>query len=129
MAFPGTYNISYYKGDTLEFKLYPKDSSGAAFDLTDYEDEYGSSPLFTISTARGPEGADSQIEAYAEIVDNTYILCVIRPEDGEELNSGTQYVYDVEISKTGGSYDTVYTLLTGTISVTDQVTGAIAEDS
>ena len=36
MAFPGTYNISYYKGDTLEFKIYPKDSSGASFSLDNY---------------------------------------------------------------------------------------------
>jgi len=129
MAFPGTYNISYYKGDTLEFRMYPKDSSGAAFDLTDYADEYGASPLFTISTARGSDGVDDQIDAYAEVVDNAYILCVIRPEDGAQLEAGTQYVYDVEISKTGGSYDTVYTLLTGTISVTDQITGATAEGS
>jgi hypothetical protein len=123
MAFPGTYNISYYKGDTLEFNVYPKDSSGAAFDLSDYSDEYGNSPLFTISTARGEAGANNQIEAYAEVV-NDHILCVIRPEDGEELEAGTQYVYDIEISKTDSPYDIVYTLLTGTITVTDQVTGA-----
>lgn len=122
MAFPGTYNISYYKGDTFEFRLYPKNSSGGAFDLTDYEDEYGNSPLFTISTSRGASGIENQISAYSEISDDyTYILCAIRPEDGEELESGTQYVYDVEINKTDSPYDLVYTLLTGTISVTDQV--------
>lgn len=120
MAFPGTYNISYYKGDTLEFRVYPKDSSGAAFDLTDYDNASG--PLFTISTARGDSGLPDQISAYAAVSDdNTYILCVIRPEDGAQLTAGTQYVYDVEISKEGVDYDTVSTLLTGTITVTDQV--------
>lgn len=120
MAFPGTYNISYYKGDTLEFRVYPKDSSGAAFDLTDYDNESG--PLFTISTARGEDGIANQISAYAEISDDkTHILCVIRPEDGAELQAGTQYVYDVEISKIGTTYNIVNTLLTGTIAVTEQV--------
>lgn len=120
MAFPGTYNISYYKGDTLEFRVYPKDSSGSAFDLTDYDNASG--PLFTISTTRGDDGLLDQISAYAEVSDdNTYVLCVIRPEDGAQLEAGTQYVYDVEISKEGASYNTVNTLLTGTITVTDQV--------
>lgn len=119
MAFPGTYNFSYYKGDTLEFRVYPKDSTGAAFDLTGYDN--ATSPLFTIATERG---AETTISAYAEIVDASggkYILCTIRPEDGDQLTPGTSYVYDVEINKTGSSYDFIYTILTGTISVTEQV--------
>jgi len=36
MAFPGTYNISYYKGDTYEFRIYPKTADGDVFDLTPY---------------------------------------------------------------------------------------------
>jgi hypothetical protein len=120
MTFPGTYNISYYKGDTLEFRVYPKDSSGAAFDLTDYDNASG--PLFTISTVRGSAGLANQVQAYAEIsTDNTHILCAIRPSDGEELTSGTTYVYDVEISKEDSPYDIISTLLTGTITVTEQV--------
>ncbi len=123
MAFPGTYNISYYKGDTLEFRVYPKDSSGAAFDLTDYEDEYGdNSPIFTISTSRGADGVADQILAYSSVSeDGSHILCVIRPEDGNQLESGTTYVYDIEINKEDSPYDVVHTLLTGTITVTDQV--------
>lgn len=118
MAFPGTYNFSYYRGDTLEFRVYPKDSSGSTFDLTDYE----GSELFTISTARGTAGLEDQLTGYAEISnDGTYMLCVITPEVGELLSAGTQYVYDVEISKTAAPYNVVYTLLTGTITVTDQV--------
>ena len=120
MAFPGTYNISYYKGDTLEFRVYPKDSSGAAFDLEDYDNESG--PLFTISTARGNAGIENQISAYASVSeDKSHILCVIRPEDGDQLESGVSYVYDIEISKEASPYDVVHTLLTGTITVTDQV--------
>ena len=37
MAFPGTLNINYYKGDTYEFNIYPKKSTdGSAFDLTSF---------------------------------------------------------------------------------------------
>lgn len=119
MAFPGTYNFSYYKGDTLEFRVYPKDSSGAAFDLTDYDND--TSPVFTIANVRG-DAATLSVSAYAEVsVDNTYILCVIRPEDGDQLTAGTTYVYDVEINKAGATYDSVYTVLTGNITVTEQV--------
>lgn len=124
MAFPGTYNISYYKGDTLEFKIYPKDASGAIFPLDGYDLVNG--VKFTIASARGSEGVASQIEAFAEIsIDRTYISCAIFPAQGNLLDATVSYVYDVEISKVGSnSKDYVYTLLTGTISVKDQVTGA-----
>jgi hypothetical protein len=127
MAFPGTYNISYYKGDTYEFKIYPKDASGAAFPLDGYDLSEG--VKFTISSDRGSSGIDDQIEGYSAIsTDRTHITCAIRPENGNLLNA-TNYVYDVEINKTATPYNIVRTLLTGTISVTDQVSGAIeAED-
>jgi hypothetical protein len=129
LAFPGTYNISYYKGDTLEFRVFPKDSSGATFDLEEYANEE-ESPLFTIAETRGALGADSQISAYAEIsVDGSHILCVIRPEDGNLLTAGVTYVYDIEISKPSDPYPIVHTILTGTISVTEQITGAMQEES
>lgn len=124
MAFPGNYNFSYYKGDTFEFRVFPKDSNGDDFDLSGY-----SSPQdvnFYISTSRGSAGAGDQIECFAEIPDGTnYVLCAIRPADGSQLNAGTNYVYDVEITKSGTDYPLTYTLLTGTITVTDQVYGAV----
>lgn len=121
MAFPGAYNFSYYKGDTLEFRVYPKDAAGAPFSLE------GFAPQFTISTARGEAGVANQIVCFAEVSgDNTYVLCAIRPTDGEQMEAGTTYVYDIEISDSDVlyDYDKVYTLLTGNISVTDQVSGA-----
>jgi hypothetical protein len=127
MAFPGTYNFSYYKGDTFEFRIYPKDSSGNAFDLEEYDNELG--PIFTISTARGEAGAENQIECFASISnDYKYILCAVTPENGEELNAGTTYLYDVQISKTSIPYDIVYTLLTGSITVTDHITGVVTSE-
>ena len=116
MAFPGTYNISYYKGDTLEFRVYPKLADGEAYDLTDY------TVKFSFSTARGSAGAESYHEAYAIISgDKTYVQCAIRPADAAYLTAGTAYVYDVEIAKSATPYSMVNTILTGNISVSDQV--------
>jgi hypothetical protein len=124
MAFPGTFDINYYRGDTYEFKIYPKDASGAAFPLTGYDLAQGAK--FTISTQRGLDGLEDQIQAYAAIsVDRTHISCAILPANGTAMTAGTSYVYDIEISKTGSPYNLVTTLLTGTISVTNQVTGAV----
>lgn len=124
MAFPGTYNFSYYKGDTLSFNIFPKDSSGAIFNLENYLDyENGKSPAFTISTTRGNAGIPDQIKCFAKISDDfSHIICTIRPEDGEKMTAGVSYVYDIEISKQSEPYDIVHTLVTGNISVTDQVT-------
>jgi hypothetical protein len=114
MAFPGTYNFSYYKGDTNEFVIRPKNSSGAAFDLTGYTAE------FFIASARGDNPAFSvEAQAVVSAVNDT-VTCTILPGVGGTLDAGS-YVYDVQITS-GPS--TIYTIVTGTISVTEQVTGA-----
>lgn len=119
MAFPGTLDIQYYRGDTYEFKLYPKDASGAAYNLS------GQTAVFTIANARG-DGA-IQIPAYADVSgDLTHVLCAITPTASQLMSENTDYVYDVEISKAGSPYPSVITLLTGNIFVTEQVTGATA---
>ena len=129
MAFPGTYNISYYKGDTLEFVVYPKLADGSAYDLTDY------TVKFSFSTARGSAGTSNYHEAYAIISSaKDSIKCAIRPAEGNQLVAGTEYVYDVEVKKPAGAsgsgqYEVVQTLLTGKITITDQVTGATSATS
>ena len=122
MAFPGTLNFSYYKGDTYEFKIYPKNVNGATFDLSTY-----TTSSFTISTARGASGVSSQIACTAVISEtDDYVLCTIKPANSATMNAGTTYVYDVEVSKTVSGAPVVHTLLTGSIEVTDHVTGATA---
>lgn len=125
MAFPGSYNISYYRGDTLEFRIYPKDANGNTFSLSGY-----GTAKFWIQTQRGNAGYASRIEGIATISpDYSYVQCAIAPtaDQGLRLLAGTTYVYDVEVSKTvQGSYNQVHTLLTGTISVTDHVSGTVA---
>jgi hypothetical protein len=127
MPFPGTYNFSYYKGDTYEFKIYPKNSDSTAFNLTPFADtEDTDNCRFFISTERGLSGLENQIECSAQIVSelgDTYILCTITPGQGASMNAGTSYVYDVEIRKIREGTPFVLTLVTGNISVTDQVTG------
>ena len=122
MAFPGTLNFSYYKGDTYEFKVYPKNVNGSTFDLSTY-----TTSSFTISTTRGSAGVASQIACTAVISEtDDYVLCTIKPANSATMNAGTTYVYDVEISKVVSGAPVVHTLLTGSIDVTDQVTGATA---
>jgi hypothetical protein len=113
MAFPATYNISYYRGDTYVFVLNPKNSDGTAFDLNNY------SGAFQIKSSRNPSGAvvlAGTVSVDTPIVGS--ITCAVDAEDGQDITAGT-YVYDVEIEKTDG---TIYTLVTGNFVVTDDVT-------
>lgn len=114
MAFPGTHNISYYQGDTLEFTIRPKTADGSAFSLNGY------SSKFFIADRRGPDYSVRH-ECTTEISSGA-ILCTILPGVGRLLASGTTYHYDVEINKSSGAI--IHTLLTGTINVTADITGA-----
>ena len=153
MAFPAIYDFNYYKGDTFEFRIYPKKNDGTVFDLSPYYDSNSlyntnvtdntntidgvvvSAPYeqarFNISNVRGNVGLATHmpLQCFARISDdNTFIQCAIRPPEGNKLIAGTEYVYDVEVrSPIGGGpdhpfYENVKTLLTGKITVTDQVT-------
>lgn len=130
MAFPGTYNFDYYRGDTFRFVIFPKDSSGNAFNLTPYKS--ASAPtrdaIFTIASSRGANpttsltsNGSSDLGAVINTSDNS-ITCTITHTGGRELEGGETYYYDVEIYNGG---DLRYTLLTGTITVEDDVTGAV----
>ena len=117
MAFPGTYNFSYYRGDTAEFVIRPKTSSGSAYDLTDY------TATFTIANRRGSTG--TQYVGTATVNATTDIItCTITPAVGRTLAAGT-YVYDVQITNTVPAPDVILTILTGSITVTDDITGAV----
>jgi hypothetical protein len=114
MAFPSNYNFTYYRGDTGQFVIRPKNSNdGSAFNLTGY------TALFTIANQRGSAGV--QVEAVATVDTATNIVtCTITPSVGRSLSAGS-YVYDVQIDNTSQ----VFTLLTGSITVTDDITGAV----
>ena len=113
MAFPGSYNFNYYRGDRYEFVIRPKNSNGDAFDLTGY------SASFVVANARGENKTQYEMQAVVSGVTDT-VTCTILPGAGEDLVAGT-YVYDVQIDS---GPTLVYTLLTGTITVTDDISGA-----
>jgi hypothetical protein len=114
MAFPGSYNFNYYRGDTAEFVIRPKTANGSAFDLTGYTAE------FFIANTRGSTGTQYEAQAVVSGVADT-VTCTILPGVGRDLTPGT-YVYDVQIT-TGASV--IFTILTGSITVTDDITGAV----
>ena len=117
MTFPGTYNINYYLGDTLEFRVYPKNANGSAFDLDTF-----TSAKFTMAKTRG-SAIEEQVSGYAAIsADKTNVICAITPENSLILDPTAQYVYDVEVRKSGSPYDIVYSLLNGTVTITEDVT-------
>jgi hypothetical protein len=145
MAFPATYDFNYYKGDTFEFRIYPKKNDGTVFDLSPFYDSnvlystnsidgvgVGVAPYeqarFSIATSRGSaESATIKCFARVDSDTNTFIQCAIRPTEGNQLVAGTEYVYDVEVRHPAGGpdspfYEKVITLMTGKITVTDQVT-------
>ena len=122
MAFPGTYNFNYYAGDTFEFFVYPKNSTGGVFeDLSDY------TALFVVGDSRGASASviDSLdiTSASATIINGDRVSCMILPDGGRQLINPS-YLYDVQIENTdvsSPSYGKIFTLLTGTISVTQDV--------
>jgi hypothetical protein len=117
MAFPGTYNFSYYRGDTYQFVIRPKNANGTTFSL----DDYAGNADFTISNRRGSTG--TQISATATVdTANDIVTCTITGATGRGLVGGTTYVYDVQIDNGAG---VIFTLLTGSITVTDDITGAV----
>jgi hypothetical protein len=118
MAFPSTYDFNYYRGDTAQFVVRPKNANdGSSFDLANY------SAIFTIANQRGSAG--TQYAASAVVNTSTDIVtCTITPIVGRTLAAGT-YVYDVQITDVSPNPDVIYTILTGTITVTDDITGAV----
>jgi hypothetical protein len=144
MAFPGTYNITYYKGDTFQFRIYPKNADGTAFNLAPYtggglydDDTDPLTPkvpydnaMFVFASSRG---STQWHQALAWISpDKTYVGCAIRggeEGDSQYLTPGVEYYYDVQVTKPSNddpdspfTFPVITTLLTGTITVNGQVT-------
>lgn len=113
MAFPGVYSFSYYRGDTFEFVVRPKTTSGSAFDLAGY------TAVFIIANVRGSTGIQTAGNAVVNATTDI-TTCTITPAVGRTLDEAT-YTYDVQISN--GTQ--IYTLLTGVITVTDDIAGAV----
>jgi hypothetical protein len=113
ISFPASYNIRYYKGDLYQFVIRPKTSAGDIYPI----DDATYTAYFRISTQRGGSSGNT-ITASTAISDNA-VTCEIRPSTA--LVAGTTYFYDVSIQNNSDS-NIVYTLLTGTINVTGDIT-------
>jgi hypothetical protein len=117
MAFPKVHNFDYYRGDTFEFNIDLKNQDGTDFDVTTFE-----TFAFKLANQRGSTG--TQVTATAIRVDPGTVRCTIIPSVGRTLTAG-DYVYDVQITDTTPDPDIIYTILTGIITVTDDITGAV----
>jgi hypothetical protein len=115
MAFPGTYNFNYYRGDTFEFKIFPKLQDGSKFDLTGY------TARFTVANRRASPTTTVTMGTPTINVTDGAISCLISSTNGRSLTSGVSWVYDVEIVRSSGVANT-QTLLTGNITVTEDIT-------
>jgi hypothetical protein len=113
MAFPASYNFSYYQGDRYEFVLRPKQANGEIFDLEGY------TGLFTVATDRGSLAAIIGTSQTASVDANAgTVTVVIEPNFGTTL-TGNSYLYDIEIRNSASN---VFTLATGVIGVTRDIT-------
>lgn len=115
MAFPATYNINYYAGDTYQFVVRPKSSAGDIYPIA--ADTY--TAKFYIAESRGGL-AGATVEASAAISDNA-VTCTIFPSVGNSLDPSITYQYDISITKISDA-TVVHTLLTGSILITDDIT-------
>lgn len=110
MAFPATYNLNIYSGDTYEFVVVPRNTDGTDFSLTGYTSQ------MNIAEVRG-SATKTAVQTAINTTLNT-VTCTILPGVSSSLDPTKTYVYDVQI--TNGS-DKVYTLLTGSVSITEDV--------
>jgi hypothetical protein len=114
MAFPATYNISYYRGDSYDFIINPKNPNGTAFNLTNY------SALFTIASSVSASAVNVAAMGEAAVSASAgTVTCSIPPEIGQNLSAGP-YTYDIQIFNSSSS--ATITLLRGEIALTQDVT-------
>jgi hypothetical protein len=117
MAFPATYNISYFLGDLYQFAIVPKTAAGALYGITGSTHD----GFFYIAPSRGGEASESFDGVIT--VGTNLITCSITPTVSLDMTVGTTYYYDVRVQNKTNSNE-VFTLLTGTINITNKVTDA-----
>lgn len=116
MAFPVVHNFNYYKGDTHQFLVDVKKQDNTNFRTSSM------TYLFTIADKRGSSGIKvSGVVAPAAAPYTGLLMCSIIPSTG--LSAG-EYVYDVQITEPTTNPVQIYTVVTGTITVQEQVSGS-----
>jgi hypothetical protein len=115
MSFPATFNIKYYRGDLYQFVIRPKTSAGEPFPISDSTHN----AYFYISTSRGGSSGSTIVASAA--ISSGNIIATIFPSVGNTLSPTSQYFYDISIQKISDPNE-LFTVLTGTISVTADIT-------
>jgi hypothetical protein len=110
---PGKYNPKFYQGDTWQLTISLKDSNGAAFDLNGYS--------VTSQLRELPGSVDAAIDFTCNVADPAtgVIEMIAAPSDTDDVVAG-KYAWDLQIEHTGTG--DIYTVLTGTATVTAEVT-------
>ena len=80
MAFPGTYNFDYYRGDTFQFVITPKTSTGATFQLDAYS---AAGATFTISTSRG----DNPTTKISNVANSSMLAAIINTTTSGKMST------------------------------------------
>lgn len=106
---PATYDIQYYRGDTYEFYIQPKDIDGMPIDVS------GMTASFIVATSRG--ASPTAAFSCSAVTSGSTIHCTIPAATGATFVGNTVYVYDVNL--VNGSVN--HTYLTGNVYVTDRV--------
>jgi hypothetical protein len=117
LSFPGTFNIRYYKGDLYQFTIRPKQSTGAPFPISSTTHN----AYFYISPQRG--GPLGQTIVGSAVIEGGNVVATIVPSIGNTLTANVPYFYDVSIQGKPPNNNQIYTLVTGTLSVTFDITG------
>lgn len=119
MSFPGTFNIRYYKGDLYQFTIRPKQSTGEPFPISSSTHN----AYFYISPQRG--GPINETIIASATIDGGNVVATIFPSVGNTLSAAAPYFYDVSIQGKAPNNNQIYTLVTGTLAVTFDITGPV----
>lgn len=106
-------DMTTVRGDTKKFNIYARDSDGQAFNLLGY------TMTFTAKSTVSLADASAEIQVAATISSNLSGVGAFTLLPAETAVAIGDYFYDVQISD--GSAN-VYTLVTGTLTVTQDIT-------
>ncbi len=114
-----TSHLSVSRGDAKEYQVTVQDSAGTIIDLTNYTAKFTVrlNPLDTTAVIAKTTPSGSGIE----ITNPTGGILKIILSGTDSTIDPKKYVYDLEITNTGGQPDERYTVLSGNFTITSDV--------
>lgn len=111
---PASYNITYYRGDTFTLTVKVLDANGQNLNVQRFD-----SVTFGLNRDRGVYSNPITMSAALD-KNNSTVTCTIGPTVGATLSGS--YQYDIVLYKlNGGLVSEEYTVMTGTVTVQDDV--------